>query len=28
VRRVAEKYLIDGNLTLVTLQPKGKEAAQ
>jgi zinc protease len=28
VRRVAEKYLVDGNLTLVTLEPKGKEAAQ
>jgi zinc protease len=28
VRRVAEKYLVDTNLTLVTLQPKGKEAPQ
>jgi zinc protease len=28
VRRVAEKYLADANLTLVVLQPRGKEAAQ
>ena len=28
VRRVAEKYLVDTNLTLVTLQPKGKETPQ
>ncbi len=28
VRRVAEKYLVDTNLTVVTLQPKGKETPQ
>jgi len=28
VRRVAEKYLIDSNLTFIALQPKGKEAPQ